>query len=322
MLINKVKNALQKRKVKIFLVFFLCSSLAWFVSKLSESYTGRAVFDLEYKNVPDSLLFVGASKQNIEVKLSASGFAFLGFSFNNKAILIDVSKIEENDGQYLVTKNIYQQQIENQLPQSMELLSMYDAEPISLELYVLDSKVIPVKSKLKVGLGQNFMLDSVVEIAPDSIIVRGPKKELSKIKSVATEERELKGVTADFSEDLNLVFLEDFKNISYSNKIVNVHAKVVRFSEKVMTVPVRVLNLPNDYEIKIFPTTVDVLCKAKIDDLKVLSLSEFELVADYNSRNEEAGKTTIPVVLKTAPESLFVSRLMEEEVTYVLKRKE
>ncbi len=321
MLINKIKNALQKRKVKIFLIFFLCSSLAWFISKLSEDYIGRAVFDLEYKNIPDSLLFVGASKQNVEVKLSASGFAFLGFSFSNKVVVIDVSKIEEDNGQYLVSKNVYQQQIEKQLPQSMELLSIYDADAISLELYELDSKKVPVTSKLKIDFEQNFMLDSIIEIVPDSIVVTGPEKEIAKISKIITETKELTGVNADLSEKMNLVFPDKFDNIHYSNANVTVKAAVVRFSEKVINVPVSVVNAPSDYEIKIFPTSIDVLCKAKIDDLKELSSSDFQIIVDYNLKKENAGKTTIPVILKSFPENLFVTRLIEEEVTYILKRK-
>jgi hypothetical protein len=321
MLINKIKNALQKRKVKIFLIFFLCSSLAWFISKLSEDYIGRAVFDLEYINVPDSLLFVGASKQNVEVKLSASGFAFLGFSFSNKVVVIDVSKIEEDNAQYLVPKNVYQQQIEKQLPQSMELLSIYDADTIVLELYELDSKKVPVISKLKVDFEQNFMIDSIIEIMPDSVVVRGPEKEISKISKIITETKELKEVNTNFSEELNLVFVEKFDNINYSNTKVTVKGAVVRFSEKVINVPVSVANAPSDYEIKIFPTSIDVLCKGKINDLKELSSSDFQIIVDYNSKKENAGKTTIPVVLESFPESLFVTHLIEEEVTYILKRK-
>ena len=140
----RIKNGLQKRKMKIFMVFLLFSSLAWFISKLSENYTGRAVFALEYKNVPDSLLFVGASKNQLDVKLSASGFSFLRFSFGNKKIKIDVAKAQEKNNVYTVPKNAYQLQIERQLPQSMELKSIDDGEAIILELYPLFTKKIPI----------------------------------------------------------------------------------------------------------------------------------------------------------------------------------
>ena len=72
----QIKKSFQKRKVKIFLVFLLFSSVAWFITRLSENTTGRAVFNVDYINIPDSLQFIGASKNKIVVQLKASGFTF------------------------------------------------------------------------------------------------------------------------------------------------------------------------------------------------------------------------------------------------------
>lgn len=317
---KRIKNALQKRKVKIFLIFLLFSSLAWFISKLSEDYTGRASFVLEYKNVPDSLLFVGASKQQLDVKLSASGFSFLGFSLGNKKINIDVSKAQEKNKKYVVPKNVYQVQVERQLPQSMELKSIDDGEDIIVELYPLFTKKIPVVSNLEVGLEQNFMLEEVLRIQPDSITIKGPKKELDKLSFMKTEVKKVENISSDFSEKLALLVPEYAKNVKFSDSNVSVYAKVVRFSEKVIKVPITVVNLPEDFEIKIFPDVASVVCKAKIDDLKELKPTHFNVIADYNLIRDKE-QQTIPLEIKGAPKNLNTPKLMENEVTYILKRK-
>tara|TARA_R110000868_G_scaffold4211_15_gene26795 strand:- start:33430 stop:34386 length:957 start_codon:yes stop_codon:yes gene_type:complete len=316
----RIKNGLQKRKMKIFMVFLLFSSLAWFISKLSENYTGRAVFALEYKNVPDSLLFVGASKNQLDVKLSASGFSFLRFSFGNKKIKIDVAKAQEKNNVYTVPKNAYQLQIERQLPQSMELKSIDDGEAIILELYPLFTKKIPIISNLDVELEQNFMLEGGIQLKPDSITINGPKKEVDKFSSMKTEVRKVENISGDFSEKLALLIPEDTKNIKFSDTNVNVYAKVVRFSEKVIKVPISVANLPESYEIKIFPDIASVLCKAKIDNLKELKPTDFKVIADYNLIIDKE-QQTIPLELKGYPKNLNTPKLMEKEVTYILKRK-
>ena len=317
---KKIKSTLQKRKVKIFLVFLFFSSLAWFISKLSDNYTGRAVFDLEYRNVPDSLLFSGASKNKVEVKLKASGFTFLGFSFGNKKVRIDVSKAKQVNHQYVVPKNTYQLQIEKQLPQSMELLSIDEGDDIILELFALYTKKIPVVSKLKIELEQNFMLESDINIKPDSIIIKGPKEEIDKISNLQTEKKEINNVSNNFSEKLALILPEKLKNIKFSNVDVKVYGTVSRFSEKVIMVPVEVINLPEDFEIKIFPDIVGVLCKAKIDNLKNLKASDFKVVADYNLITKKE-QPTIPLEIKIYPEILHAANVMDNEVTYILKRK-
>jgi len=317
---KKIKNALQKRKVKIFLIFLFFSSLAWFISKLSENYTGRAVFDLTYRNVPDSLLFVGASKDKVEVKLRASGFTFLGFSFGNKEVSIDVSKAKKIENAYRVPRKTYQLQIEKQLPQSMELLSIDEADDIRLDVYALFTKKIPVISKMLVGLEQNFMLEGKVKIQPDSVVIKGPKEEIDQIAHIQTAAKELTNVSHDFSEDLALQLPDTVAHIQFSDAQVKVYGTVVRFSEKMINVPIEVINLPDDFEVKIFPDSVGVLCQAKIDDLKLLKASDFRVVADYKLSTKKE-QPTIPLALQGYPENLHAATIMDREVTYILKRK-
>lgn len=316
----KIRRGLQKRKVKIFLLFLLFSGLAWFITKLSENATGRAVFDLQYNNVPDSLLFIGASQDKIEVKLKASGFTFLGFSFKNQKLDIDLSKIHENNGVYTVPRKTVQMQIEKQLPKSMELLSIDDGNTIVLELYKLAVKKIPVISALQIQLAQNFMLDSAMEIKPDSITINGPIEQIKNITSVRTEEKILTELNANFSENLALHIPKKIKNVKYTPSQVTIKGTVVRFSEKIIKLPIKVINLPEGFEIKIFPNAVDVLCKAKIDRLKTMVVQDFMVVADYNLISK-TDKKTIPLKLKEYPQSINSARLMNAEVTYILKRK-
>ncbi|MBO0593867.1 YbbR-like domain-containing protein [Cellulophaga sp. E16_2] len=294
--------------------------MSWFINKLADDYTGRAAFDVVYTNVPDSLLFVGASKDHIEVKLKASGFTFLGFGFKNKTVTIDVSKAEKKDDVYRIPRSVYQLQIEKQLPQSMEFLGVDEGDAIVLEIYTLKTKKVPVIERLKINFSQNFMLDGAVLLSPDSILVKGPEKVLNEIESIQTEVKTISNVTEDFSEELLLQTPENTDNITYLTTKVFVKGKVVRFSEKIIEVPIKVLNLPEDFEIKLFPDTVKIVCMAKIDDLKELQVSDFNVVADYNAIQDES-QHTILLKLELAPDFLSNIRLMSNEVRYILKRK-
>ena len=89
---KEVKRSNDKRKINIFLIFLLCSFLAWLVSRLSETYVDRTTFDLEYINIPDSLLLGDNSLKNVDVRLRASGFQFLGYYYNGKKIEIPYAK--------------------------------------------------------------------------------------------------------------------------------------------------------------------------------------------------------------------------------------
>ena len=99
-MIQKIKNSLKKRKVKVFLIFLFCSTSAWFISKLSEPYISNTSIGLNYRNTSDDLLLVNSSQDKIDVKLKAVGFQFLGFSFNKKNVVIDLSTVVKEGRQY------------------------------------------------------------------------------------------------------------------------------------------------------------------------------------------------------------------------------
>ena len=316
----QIKKSFQKRKVKIFLVFLLFSSLAWFMSKLSENTTGRAVFDVQYINIPDSLHFVGASKNKIVVQLKASGFTFLGFMLKNKKVRIDVSKVQLNNKIYTVPTTAYQKQIEEQLPKFMELMNIDEGEAIVLELFPIASKKIPVISKLDISLEQNFMIDSTIKITPDSIVIKGPIEELNKISSINTAEKSIVDVNSNFSEYLALKAPSNVSNVFFSSKNVTIAGAVVRFSEKIIAIPITVVNLPEEFEIKIFPDDVKVLCKGKIEELVGMEAVDFEVIADFNLL-ENTMRQNLTLELRRYPENLKSAQLMIHEITFILKRR-
>ena len=123
-MIKKTNNGLQKRKIKIFSLFLLCSGLAWFVSNLTEQYTSTSSFKLEYINVPDSLLFKGSSKDQLEVKLKCSGFQFLRFKFTPKVVQLDLSYIKKRGAKFYLPQEACVKQIEGQLPSSISLIDV------------------------------------------------------------------------------------------------------------------------------------------------------------------------------------------------------
>ena len=316
-MIGKIKRGLNQRKVKIFLLFLICSFLAWFISKLSETYTSNAVFDIEYTNVPDSLSLKQTLKKQIDVKLRASGFQFLAFNFYNKKVKIDVSAMEHSKATYFITQNTYRKQIERQMPTSMILLDT-DSDTLFFDFYEVHTKKIPVLSNISVDLGQNYMLDGNLTLNPDSVILKGPKEEIDSIEQIETLQMVMTDITGDFSDLVALQNFDELENTIISANSVRVIGKVFRFSEKIIDVPITVINLPEGVEIKTFPNTIAVLCKGKINDLKNISPSDFTIISDYNLIKDKS--QNLEVKLDRAPKNIQEVKLMETQVEYILKR--
>ena len=196
-MIRELKSGLQRRKVKIFLIFLLCSFAIWLISRLSETYTSTAEFRLEFTNVPDSLLLTEASKDKIDVRLRASGFQFLGFNFNQKKVTIDLSSVDQDQSTYFVTQQIFRNQIERQLSGSMALLDV-DRDTLFFDFQRLFSKEVRVKPNITINLGPNYLLDGKLLLEPETVVVSGPMEEIAQIEELTTLEMVLSDLTDDF----------------------------------------------------------------------------------------------------------------------------
>ncbi|MET6990359.1 CdaR family protein [Sediminicola arcticus] len=318
-MIKKTNNGLQKRKIKIFSLFLLCSGLAWFVSNLTEQYTSTSSFKLEYINVPDSLLFKGSSKDQLEVKLKCSGFQFLRFKFTPKVVQLDLSYIKKRGAKFYLPQEACVKQIEGQLPSSISLIDVDNRDTLYFALYRLYSKTVPVVSRLKIDYAQNYMVDGSLKMEPTEVTLSGPKYEIDTIRNVHTRNAILKEVTDDFSKKLSIVKSNKLVNTKYSSSKVKITGKVARFSEKIIEVPVEVINLDGDMEIKTFPNKISVLCKGKVESLKKIKVADFRVVADFNTV-KETRSTMITLNLKNKPEGLFDCKLLEKEVEYILNK--
>ena len=319
-MIKKIKNILKKRKVKVFLVFLLCSSMIWFINNLSESYVNYATFDLEYINAPDSLLLADISKANVNVKLKAVGFQFLGFNLKNKKILIDLSTVEKEGSNFYIPHTVFRKQIESQLPGSMSLLEM-DKDTLSFNFYSTETKKVKVKPRLRINLAQNYLLDGDLKIEPDSITITGPKNEIDSINDVSTLKQNLTDLTSDFSRTVEVYKSPELENTVFSTGTVLVSGAVARFSEKILEIPIKVINEPKGMQVKIFPDKVSVVCKAKIDELKQLQSSDFQVTADYGTV-ENGNLKMLELVLAKKPKNIHSARLNEKNVEFILTKKQ
>jgi len=317
--ISKIRSALKKRKVKLFLIFLLCSAAAWFISQLSETYTDNATFDLQFTNIPENFLLEKASREEVDVRIRAGGFQFLRFNlFKNKKVIIDLAQVQKGGSGFLIPAEIHRSQIEKQLPGSMILLEM-DNEPIYFDFLELGTKTIPVRPRMRLNLAQNYLLDGELVVEPNIITIKGPLREIDTITEAKTEELNLTALTSDFSRGAEIQISPDLKNTTFSTTNVNLKGRVARFSEKVLKVSIKVVNLPKGTQIRTFPDQVSIVVKAKIEVLKDITDTDFQVIADY-STVEGTSSSILKLAIGKHPNNVQHVSLNEKQVEYIIRR--
>ncbi|GMN04918.1 hypothetical protein MTsPCn5_03060 [Croceitalea sp. MTPC5] len=308
---------INKRKVKVFSLFLLCSFLAWTISKLSDSYESRASFELTFHSFPDSLLLNTADKKNIEIKLRTSGFQFLRYKMGQKKLKVNLSSVQVQDELYFVTDENLKVQFEKQFPNNTSLLEL-ESELLYVDLYQVILKEVPIQADVSVNLAQNHLMKGNLLLEPSVATLKGPRAELVKIDKITTVPFEFNGLTQDFTQKLTLIKPDLLVNTQLLTKTVRLSGKVTRFSEKEFTVPVAAINTPTGYRIRMFPNTINVVCKASVDRLKNLNEGDFDVVVDCSKI--ERGENTLQVELLKTPPDVFAVRLLRSEIEFVLEK--
>ncbi len=318
MILERIKVGLKKRKVKVFLVFLFFSFLAWFVNNLAQSFVGSTSFELDYVNVPQEFLLAEAPKSQLNVRLRAVGFQFIGFGIRKKKIQINLSEVRKKDTGYYIPPSVYRRQIQGQLSGDMELIEM-DNDTIFVKFTSLVSKKVPVIPRVNITFAQNHALEDSLVISPKTVTITGPETQIDTIENVRTSFIEIMNAESDFSNTYTLVKSRDLDKTSFNPSVVTVSGTVYRFSEQVFEVPVTMLNLPDSVQVRMFPDVIKIVCQAQLDTLKEITSEDFMVTADY-SKVEGSDQNILPLVLEEKPKGINNAVLRTKEIEFILKK--
>ena len=313
---KSLKESLNQRKVQIFLLFLLVAFLLRLVSKLSEQYTKQSNFWISYTNQPDSIFIKSTTRDQIPVRLRASGFNFLSYTWRPKVVQVDLSRLSYRNRSYYVPKSDFQGQIEDQLTGSMRLLDV-GVDTLFVDYVAVREKKVPVILSSNYQAAQNHLIEGDIGVQPTEVTIKGPLYEIDSIQQVSTTLVERPELESDFEfkEALKLDPRLEYTVLQPSS--VTVSGTVYRFSEKVIEIPVTVLNVPAGAEIKTFPETVKILCRAKLERLKALSEADFTATADYDHLTSDQ---LLQVSLQMQPEDVPSVQLLDTQLEFILRR--
>ena len=316
-MIKKIQSGIKHRKARVFFIFLLFSITAWFITRLSETYSHSVDFTLNYTHKPEGMLLVDIPPGELGVRIRANGFQLLRYQLSPKKIKIDLREVKQGNRGYFISPQSYRNQIEQQLNQGIGLLQV-PSDTIFLNFQKMKSKTVPVRVPEGADFAQNYMLEGGLILEPEQVHLLGPPSEIDSIEVVFTEPLSISGIKEDFKQQLLIDSRYRRPNTEFSQDRIQVSGRVFRFSEAVIEVPVEVINLPDSLVVQTFPNMVGVLCKGRIEGLKSLDPKDFRLVADYSAPSSDTGRLMLN--LATKPEGVDETQLLETSVEFITKR--
>jgi hypothetical protein len=268
----------------MFFFFLILSTLFWVLAKFSKETSATITASLNYIDLPEGTALSANNPEEVAFDISANGFEFLNYKFKTPTITVPVNRFAGDDASEAIIEELQLAKLINdQLKQDLSVQNL-SMRGITVNLDAIISKQIPVSLTSEITYKEGFKSVGGLVITPDSVVISGPENLLLDFSSIATVNFSASELDSDFSEKIDLQLPTD-ELLQVEPQEVKVAIKVLEFTQKELTLPINIINLPAGVNIKLVPQTINISMDVAIDDFNSISAEDFHLVCDYAQRN-------------------------------------
>ncbi len=300
-----------KKNLHIVIIAIVFSSILWISITLSEEYYSTYKIPINIINAPSGYTLASDLSENISVKIKGIGWRLTGINLGSETVY-NISA--RNDSGKIIT-NVYSNLIENPwLSSDLEVIEI-SPDTISFMIERIISKKLPVVTKTDITFKAGFGLASKIKIAPDSVVVYGPKSRIEKMDSIKTNT-----IVLSLLDNYTKVNA-DFVNGLYKTDIAGVEVRldVQRIVDKnIDDIKVEVIDVPKDRDVVLLPNTISCLVKGGINVLGKITAQDFKAFVYYHDVLLDTLGSVGPTI--EHPENVELLSRKPDRIRYIIKK--
>lgn len=318
----RAKSDNSRYKTTVFVICLAISVIIWIMIKLSESFTTQIVFPLQYTGIPEGKVLINEVDSVIKVDVHEQGFLLLGHKYlsNIEPFSIDLSKyrIRRRGGVYETTINTanWAHSLVSNYGIKGDVVSVYP-DTILFQFANEGSKTVRVVPDIETEFKQQFFMYDSVKISPPTVKISGLPSQIDTISIIYTEKASFTNLDETISEKLELVKPAEAQNLDIEPSEVEVTIQVEKYTESDLMVPVKIVNNPKNYRIKLFPDKVNITCNVALIDFKKLNPELISAVVDVAEISQSHDKK-LKVKIRNAPGFTRISKVEPAEIEFII----
>ncbi|GEQ86648.1 hypothetical protein ULMS_21560 [Patiriisocius marinistellae] len=271
--------------------------------------------NIEYVNVPTDKLLANDNLSTLTFDLQSNKFEAIYYGTKTPIIRVDVGAyLVSSKKKAIVDKATLELLILNQVNKNLTIRNI-SVNELEINLDDIETKKVPVKPITSITFKNGFDGVGAAKINPDSILLKGPLKLLDSISEISTIKFNRDNIDKSLRVKIPLnplisndVFMEE-TSITYA-------LKVEEFSQKIVTVPVKLINAPQSGSIKLIPNRVEVDFTVSLSLFNEIRAEDFKVICDYAKRNSEEN-FMIPEIV-TFPKEIKDAELTTKKIDFLI----
>ncbi len=278
-------------------------------------------FPVVYINFPNDKVVSDYLPQHIDIQIKSKGFNLLVYQFKKtkEAVVIDFKdaksfKIKNN---FYLPINSTIDKIANQFNSNITVLKI-NPDTIYFTFNKKISKKVVVKVNQNVTFSGDYQLADSIKIIPGKVLISGADEAIDKIKFVETFPLTVTDLNKSTKVKLAIQKSGNMKFVEVSPSEVTAFIKVSKFAEANIELPIQIENLPQNYNLKIFPDKVTIKYQVSFENYEKIRASDFKIIVDYKTIDKVSNKIKIQLV--KAPVFVKSIKFSPEKVEYILRK--
>lgn len=277
---------LTKIERKRFLVLILCLLIAiaaWLFMALNNKYVYTAKTVLKYENIPQKKAFHPLQSDTVDLQVEGTGWQLLFARLRIKPQSISISLEKLNNRNFILfSEQLYN--VNRQLETSQKIISV-KPDTLYFDFSEKTVKRVPVKLVSNITFRKQYGISDPIDILPDYVTISGPEQELQKINEWKTDTLKLSDIQSTTKTIVGMT-QSKLKNVSIFPATVEVRIPVDEFTEKVLEVPLKIINNRDYFSIKLYPRKVRVTFLVPLSKFQEVNEESMEAVVDISEWRE------------------------------------
>jgi YbbR domain-containing protein len=309
-------SATERRRLSAFFTCLVLAAIAWVFTTLSGTYNFTVKKELSYKNAPEKRAFHSLQPDTINTTMQGTGWQMLFSRMNSEdnMITVDLQTLENKD--YVVLSSQLKQI--NDKKEFNEQIVGFNPDTLYFDFSNRAVKRIPVKLLSVINYQHQFSQSNNVLIKPSYVTLSGPAGIIDNIKAWNTDSLILDSVNETIRTRVNMQSAKE-GNVSIYPKSVQVVLPVDEFTEKTISIPVKLINNQNYYKVKIFPQKVSVTFITSLNRYAEMDEELFEASADLALWSDR-DYTTLPIKLTHIPAYCKIVKIEPQNIDFIVRK--
>ncbi len=284
--------------------------------QFSKQYTVPVELPLNYINVPKDKLLVDKNPSTLILRVRDYGFNIARYKMFPPSLQIDVSDSREESRQLVYDLEQQKAAILAQLHLDFEDVTFLQNN-LRINFEQKAVKTVNIVPNVELGFAVGFSALEEIKLQPDTVRVSGPQSILDTLEEVSTVQLKIDNISNDLQGSIKLE-KSGLEKVTFFQEEVNYSLRTDKFTEGRVEIPIELQNVPEGYNIVIFPKEVVVFYQVSLNDFDKIKPTAFKVVVDFRNELPKEGFLLAQVIQK--PTLVNNVRLSEKRIQFVVKR--